>query len=145
MNINFSNNCIVAWFCLCAGSCQKCDIYRQESVKSMEGWAPLLKPLLRDNLEYFIQVRTKKLLSNQCYKMLIVITMVTNQVSSTQVGGLGLRLLYFHIGLIRTITNWVLKHLSLTLHNYPVKQQVLSMHRETMNSFVGACRHAVLL
>ena len=74
-----------------------------------------------------------------------VITMVTIQVSSTQVGGLGLRLLYFHIGLTRTITIWVLKHLSLTLHNYPVKQQVLSMHRETMNSFVGACRHAVLL
>ena len=53
-----------------------------------------------------------------------VITMVTIQVSSTQVGGLGLRLLYFHIGLTRTITNWVLKHLSLTLHNYKVKQQV---------------------
>ena len=74
-----------------------------------------------------------------------VITMVIIQVNSTQVGGLGLRLLYFHIGLTRTITIWVLKHLSLTLHNYPVKQQVLSMHRETMNSFVGACRHAVLL
>ena len=50
--------------------------------------------------------------------------MVTIQVSSIQVGGLGLRLVYFHIGLTRTITIWVLKHLSLTLHNYKVKQQV---------------------
>ena len=136
----------MAWFCLCAGSCQKCDIYRQESVKSMEGWAPLLKPLLRDNLEYFIQVRTKKLLSNQCYKMLMfnfrqkwqrnLIVLVSfklrlasaseNEYYTTINGGKYYHSVHFKEEKHRKNTN--LSHLIISYSVCPHKQQLQSYH-----------------